>query len=208
MNEPVKDSTEENIKIAARELFVQNGLKGTTIRQVAEKAGANISLVNYYFRSKNNLFLTVFKEKFQAFSESGYHILYDNSMTFPDRLEKVIDHYIDLFTEEPNVPIFILSESHYNQELLEVLASIKAAAINTHEIEIQGLIDDEAAKGNMRPISLRELEMTMMSMIVFPFISRAIMTRSGDFRVQSFESFVSQWRNHVKSVVLTYLIPG
>lgn len=207
MKDSLKDSTEEKIKMAARELFLEKGLKGTTIREVAEKAGANVALVNYYFRKKNNLFLAVFKEKFQAFSESGYHILYDNSMTFTDRLEKVIDHYIDLFLSEPNVPIFILSEAHYNQELLEALASIKAAAINIHQIEVQGLIDEEAAKGKMRPISLRELEMTMMSMIIFPFISRPIMTRAGDFRVQSFENFVLHWRKHVKSVILTYMVP-
>ena len=57
--------TEAKIKKAAIELFEKFGSKGTTVRKVAEKAGVNLALMNYYFRSKEKLFASVFQEMLQ-----------------------------------------------------------------------------------------------------------------------------------------------
>jgi len=48
-------SAEEKIITAAVECIEKYGIKGTTIRQIAEQAGVNIAAVNYYFRSKDVL---------------------------------------------------------------------------------------------------------------------------------------------------------
>jgi AcrR family transcriptional regulator len=41
--------------LAAGELFAENGLEGTSIRSIAEKAGANVAAINYHFGTKENL---------------------------------------------------------------------------------------------------------------------------------------------------------
>ena len=46
---------EEKIITAAVECIEKYGIKGTTVRQIAEQAGVNIAAVNYYFRSKDLL---------------------------------------------------------------------------------------------------------------------------------------------------------
>jgi AcrR family transcriptional regulator len=48
-------SAEEKIITAAVECIEKYGIKGTTIRQIAEQAGVNIAAINYYFRSKDVL---------------------------------------------------------------------------------------------------------------------------------------------------------
>ena len=42
--------------LAAGELFAEHGVDGTSVRTIAEKAGANIAAVNYHFGSKENLY--------------------------------------------------------------------------------------------------------------------------------------------------------
>jgi AcrR family transcriptional regulator len=42
--------------LAAGELFAEHGLEGTSVRAIAEKAGANIAAINYHFGSKENLY--------------------------------------------------------------------------------------------------------------------------------------------------------
>jgi AcrR family transcriptional regulator len=42
---------------AAAQMFVQNGLDGVSVAQVAANAGAHASQVSYYFGSKENLFV-------------------------------------------------------------------------------------------------------------------------------------------------------
>ena len=56
-------STEEKIIAAARKLFTQKGFSATKTRDIAEEAGINLALLNYYFRSKQNLFQIIIEEK-------------------------------------------------------------------------------------------------------------------------------------------------
>ena len=45
--------------MAGLELFGEHGIKGTTTRMLAERAGANIAAIPYYFGSKDGLYLAV-----------------------------------------------------------------------------------------------------------------------------------------------------
>ena len=55
-NHSDQTDTREKILVAAAELFAEKGYRATTIALICEKAQANIAAVNYYFRSKENLY--------------------------------------------------------------------------------------------------------------------------------------------------------
>lgn len=207
MSEVQLDSTEEKIKDTARELFLEKGLRGTTIREVAEKAGVNVALVNYYFRTKNKLFIAIFKEKFLTFNEAGYHIMTNEEKPFLERVEDFIDHYIELTLNQPNLPIFVLSELHFNDELKEVLANIKSTTKNKYVGILQKNINQEVAAGRMRAINYMKLEVSMMAMMTFPFLTRKMITRVEGLSDKAFEAFVLDWKEHVKTMILTFLKP-
>lgn len=44
---------------AATECFAENGFKATSVRKICERAGANLAMVNYYFGSKDGLYLAI-----------------------------------------------------------------------------------------------------------------------------------------------------
>lgn len=52
-----KPNTRQRILEAAGEIFAENGFRQTTIRQISGKADVNIAAINYYFQSKDNLYL-------------------------------------------------------------------------------------------------------------------------------------------------------
>ena len=54
---------------AAKELFAERGYRDTTVRLIAKKAGVNGASVNYYFRSKDSLYETIFSEAFEKVSK-------------------------------------------------------------------------------------------------------------------------------------------
>ncbi len=56
---PPSDAARERILHAAADLFVAHGLKATSVRKICEAAGVNVSMVNYYFHSKEQLYLAV-----------------------------------------------------------------------------------------------------------------------------------------------------
>jgi AcrR family transcriptional regulator len=64
-----ENQTRQTIVKCAARLFADNGFHGTGVREIVDKAGVALNSVNYYFGSKENLFLEtikyVLKEKIQ-----------------------------------------------------------------------------------------------------------------------------------------------
>lgn len=52
-----KPNTRQRILEAAGEIFAENGFRQTTVRQISSKANVNIAAINYYFQSKDKLYL-------------------------------------------------------------------------------------------------------------------------------------------------------
>ena len=50
------DSTQDQLIAAARHLFAKQGFSGTSVKEIADLAGVNISLVSYHFGGKENLY--------------------------------------------------------------------------------------------------------------------------------------------------------
>jgi len=53
--------TEAKILAAAFSVFLANGKAGTRMQEIADEAGVNKSLLHYYFRSKDKIYLAVLK---------------------------------------------------------------------------------------------------------------------------------------------------
>jgi AcrR family transcriptional regulator len=51
--------TRQRLLVAAGEVFAEQGFHNTTVRDICRRAGVNIAAVNYYFRSKEELYAEV-----------------------------------------------------------------------------------------------------------------------------------------------------
>ena len=63
---PASNDTRERVLAAASELFAEHGFRGTTVREIAERARVNIASGNYHYGSKKELYLQVLRTHFQA----------------------------------------------------------------------------------------------------------------------------------------------
>ncbi|MGH8545824.1 MAG: CerR family C-terminal domain-containing protein [Gammaproteobacteria bacterium] len=62
-------NTEQRLLEAAGEIFAKFGYRAATVRQICEKAGANVAAVNYYFGDKEGLYLAVLRSVPDAHAE-------------------------------------------------------------------------------------------------------------------------------------------
>ncbi len=65
-----KAQTQESILVAATELFVSNGYDGTTMRDIAEKAGVSRATVFWHFSDKASVFRETFTRMLAPFRDS------------------------------------------------------------------------------------------------------------------------------------------
>lgn len=70
--------TREKIMKAARLLFADRGYEGTSVREIAKTAEVNIASLNYYFSSKENLFLEIIQAGHTECSEQ-MRLLFDKN---------------------------------------------------------------------------------------------------------------------------------
>src|SRR5258705_8816561 len=155
-------TTEEKIKDAARKVFLQKGYAATRTRDIAEEAGLNLALLNYYFRSKEKLFEIVMIEKMQKFFSILLPILYDKLTPLEVKVESIAANYIDLILANPDLPFFILSESRNNPELIIKVTQKKDFLLNSVFIR-----QIKEKKPGMNPLHFL---INLLGMCVFPFV--------------------------------------
>src|SRR5687768_6161320 len=107
-------STEEKIKEAAQKVFLKKGYAATRTRDIAEEAGLNLALLNYYFRSKEKLFEIIMLEKVQKLFGVLVPIINDRNTSLEEKAALMADSYITLLIQNPDLPLFVLSEIRNN----------------------------------------------------------------------------------------------
>lgn len=169
--EAKKDTTEEKILEAAKNVFVIKGMEGARMQEIADEAGINKALLHYYFRSKERLFEAIFSEiiKF-AFPKITQILLSDISMII--KIEQVIDAYMNLLIKHPFIPGFIIKEM--NRDPSGLFKLIVKFGLNPQNIadKIQEAMD----KGEIIQMDPRHLAVNVVSMCVFPFAARPILS--------------------------------
>lgn len=175
-------TTEEKIKEAARKIFTSKGFAATRTRDIAEEAGMNLALLNYYFRSKQKLFEIVMLENFQQFIGSIQSIINDTDTTLDEKLDNLVDFYIDQIIKYPDLPLFILNELKTNSKFLKGKID-KQVMLKSHFIQQvkSELIKNKKAKTNPLHIIFNTFSMILFPFVAKPFIMEAALTKNEDF---------------------------
>lgn len=67
----------ENILDVAERQFAEHGVAGTTVRAITAEAGVNVAAINYYFRSKDDLYREVVNRRLGPLNEERARRLAD-----------------------------------------------------------------------------------------------------------------------------------
>ena len=180
-------TTETRIKEAARTVFHKKGYAAARTRDIAELAGINLALLNYYFRSKEKLFAIIMMETFQQFVQTLKTIFNDESTSLDGKIEIVVSSYIELFRKQPAMPIFILSELRNNPEAL--IDSIKLKQVVMHSAFIRQL-KEQIKSGRVEPINPLHFVMNLTGLTIFPFVASPMLRHLGDLSEKDFDDLM------------------
>ena len=168
----VKENPTMEIQIleTAEKLFLEKGFASTSTTEIAREVGCNQALVHYYFRTKENLFNTIFEQKFRIFFQHVFELGNLDELSFSDKLKHIIESHFDMLRANPKLPLLIISEFSRRPEQVQVLKE-KLQGIPQILLEkLNTQLETEISAGRMRQTTLMDLIITMVSLNISLFL--------------------------------------
>jgi AcrR family transcriptional regulator len=203
--------TEQRILDAARAVFIRRGTAGARMQEIAAEAGVNQALLHYYFRSKERLSAAVF-EQFAGRLFPVIVQLLGGDLPLDQKIDRVIATYLENLARNPFLPGYILSELHHHPERVGQLLAAAAQAQPSQVIapvlqKLGAQIRERVAAGAMRPIAPEQLAINLLSLCVFPFAARPMLSIAFGMDDAAFARFVEQRKTELPAFFHNALRP-
>ncbi|MBO9632602.1 MAG: TetR/AcrR family transcriptional regulator [Chitinophagaceae bacterium] len=192
-------NTEQKILEAAKAVFLERGLDGARMQDIADKAGINKALLHYYFRSKDKLFEVIFFEAAARFLPQ-LEKLFGADLPLFEKIERFVQTYIDLLKENPHLALFVLNEVQKvdGKNFFERLWKGEKPAVHILARQI-----DEAVKaGLIKPIKPVHLLLNIVSMCIFPFVARPMVQMVWDIDGAQFTALMEERKTMIVQFIL------
>lgn len=182
--------TEEKILAAAIAEFSERGYDAARVRDIARRAGVNLALVNYYYKSKENLFGIVMRMKVRKLFGRIVPIICDPATTLETKIDLVSEQFSDAVSTEPGLPSFVFGELQKKEsKFIEILP--------VGQIRDSSLIRQIAErKPDLNPM---QFIMNLLSLMHFPYVVAPVMAKAG---FASEDQFTAMLRDREKLVPL------
>ncbi|MBB6479376.1 TetR/AcrR family transcriptional regulator [Spirochaeta isovalerica] len=172
-------SKEELILEAAMDEFIARGWSGARMQSIADRAGINKTLLHYYYRSKENLYIKIVSLTMESFFGS---VLKNISRTkdFKDFLKTFINTLVDVSSDNPRIPMFIMQElSRGGEAVLSILNDV----LGKHNPPVTAVmlenINRAMAEGKIRKTSPIQLIMTMLGSCLYFSMAEPVVMKIG-----------------------------
>ena len=161
-----KDQTQELIKETAKNLFFVQGRFDATTQEIADEAGVNRTLINYYFRSRDNLVQIVFDEAHKVEKEKS-EIIMRSELPFKEKITHFIEGSLQTSLQYPYLETYIVSQ-------------INKGTCHKRDVEKEDLqifyrdIKKEMELGNIEKVEHIQFIINMISLLIFPSAIRPL----------------------------------
>lgn len=191
--------TEKQILKTARKVFIEKGLTGARMQDIANQAGYNKALLHYYFTSKDKLFDIVFEQEFGNFFSSLAQVIASGLPLF-EKIEKVVELDIERLSQFPGLPMFVLNEVSRNPEV--ILKRLKNVPTDMALGVLQKQINNEIKKGNIRKIEAGQLIVNIQSLCVFPFLAKPMVRGLMKMDEKAYQDMIQKRKTEVAQFII------
>ncbi|MBB4037861.1 AcrR family transcriptional regulator [Dysgonomonas hofstadii] len=188
----------------AQKLFIKNGFKGTSVRDIAKASGTNVAMVNYYFKSKYSLFEIIFEEALDVLTGRVFATI-TSDLPIYELIETWIHTYYEILFEYPQIAAFILNEVTLNPEGLT--HRIKNRNPLNAFTKIEERIEEEARKGTIRKTPAADFLLNILSLCMFPFLFGNLAMTLMEVPRETYNMLIANHEKYVIEFVINALKP-
>ncbi|RZK58681.1 MAG: TetR/AcrR family transcriptional regulator [Pedobacter sp.] len=163
-----KTDKKTDILRAAETLFAELGFEGTSTRQIAKESGANMAMINYYFGSKEGVFLEIMEDRICGF-KSQLNQIKDEQIPAKEKLLKVVEQYVTRIFSNITFHKMMHRELSLTQRP-EMFSQIRDAMASNRMV-IESILEKGIEEGHFRNVDVRMSILTIMGTISMVAIS-------------------------------------
>lgn len=169
VEEKNKDATYELIINTAKNILFKEGKFNVTTQEIADAAGVNRTLINYYFRSRNSLFDLVYLDAKKEEDIKREMIVFSD-MPLREKMEQFMDHFFESSQKYPYIEMFIVN--HMNKHNLCLMSdSLQSTRILS---KFYAELEHEMAMGNIHKMDPVQFVINFIAMLSYPIAMRPL----------------------------------
>jgi len=194
--------TEEVIFESATEVFIEKGMDGARMQDIANHAGINKALLHYYYRTKDQLFNAVF-EKIAGQMFKKFAPVFDEKLTLEEKLRFFYREHITFLQKNPRLPAFLMNELYRNPDRIKRI--IQGIDINKIWTTMEAQHKEDLIKYNITRESIPQLMTSIAAMSVFPFLAKPIVGSLMEKMGYDFDKYIEQRKEYAADFVIRAL---
>jgi AcrR family transcriptional regulator len=156
---------------AAEKLFADKGFEGTSVRDIAEGAAVNLAMISYYFGSKEKLMEAMFDYRASSSILQLEEMVQDKVLTPLQKVEKLIDRYIDKLLNQQCFHRIMVREQMVNTN------SFISEQIHQIKRKNQALIKELIAQGQRSGEFRKNIDISLLMITLVGTISQMVTTK-------------------------------
>ncbi len=169
------------IEVAER-LFAQKGFAGTSVRDIAHEADINISMISYYFGSKEKLIEALFKVRTEETRSRIETVIGNEDLTSLQKMNILIDNVIDRLLGNQCFHNIMMREQLSSERTPVISDYIMTLKLRNAEL-MQRLILEGQESGEFR----KHIDMSLMTTTLYGTVNQALATQEFYKKVNKLE---------------------
>lgn len=184
----------------AEVLFAEKGFNGTSVRDIAEKANVNLAMISYYFGSKDKLLEALFGYRGEIYKLKLESMIENNEMTSLEKMNTLIDHYIDKVMQQQCFSRIMVREQVVNH------TGITAQLITQMKKRNQELISKLIHQGQKRGEFKKSIDIPLMMATLVGTANHLIATQHYYREINNLQSMSDEeFQKHIKKKLSQHL---
>lgn len=199
----IEQETEEKIFKAAQTIFQKRGFDGARMQEIADEAEINKSMLHYYYRSKDKLFLKVFQAGVKKIMPQLFAILASDK-SLENKVISIVEFYHAMYNDNPHLPAFVIYEMNQHPERFsDFIGKMKLQLPKPFTDQVNLAVSE----GAIITISPEQFLINIVSMCMMPMVARTMVQSLFSQNDAAYSAFLEERRKLIPQIIMKGVKP-
>ena len=197
---------ESEVKIieAAKQVFLEKGLENAKMQDIADTAGISRTALNYYYRTKENLFYKIIEEILEGIIPHFENLLSKDTLSFQERFLGIIDVYADFLSRNNVVPRFVIMEMQRHPQTLFDFVNTNQKVKKYLQL-LRAMLKREVENKSIKQLPMEELVTLFYGLLFVPYLIDPFINEFFFNEKSKIEAYHRNHLENMKQVLLLFL---